>query len=317
MGHRPQPAKKRNPSWRRSCKFRGQWPWPAWKPACCRTTASRTSWVQRPPSKIFESNARCGKLALTDITFRMKPTFLRIQSTRSVSAVGPPGRRKQPITSTAASGRRVAFAIHKRHGCRAARSRSETRLASSSIPRGNSRRTSWRSDDLVRRFGALFRRKWPPSLQAPPSPPPHTPPECHRVPAGTGSGQETHGTLKSRCPARIITDNRPSGSWTIEDTARTSAATDPDGRAGWESRPPKVEGKGRRQPAAIVWRTQRLRMRPDRNQSRRRNPGAEGSHRHAAGAMTYRPRRGFDDRPIHANEARDAISRLENMVAMA
>ena len=122
------------------------------------------------------------------------------------------------------------------------------------------------------------------------------------VSGGTGSGKTT--TLNALSSfigqaERVLT---------IEDTAELQLQQDHVGRM--ESRPPNVEGKG-----AVTQRDclrNALRMRPDRiivgetrgeeviDMLQAMNTGHDGS-------MTT----------IHANNARDAISRLENMIAMA
>ncbi|MEM7488680.1 MAG: CpaF family protein [Pseudomonadota bacterium] len=122
------------------------------------------------------------------------------------------------------------------------------------------------------------------------------------VSGGTGSGKTT--TLNALSSfigqaERVLT---------IEDTAELQLQQDHVGRM--ESRPPNVEGKG-----AVTQRDclrNALRMRPDRiivgetrgeeviDMLQAMNTGHDGS-------MTT----------IHANNSRDAISRLENMIAMA
>ena len=122
------------------------------------------------------------------------------------------------------------------------------------------------------------------------------------VSGGTGSGKTT--TLNALSSfigqrERVLT---------IEDTAELQLQQDHVGRM--ESRPPNVEGRG-----AVTQRDclrNALRMRPDRiivgetrgeeviDMLQAMNTGHDGS-------MTT----------IHANNARDAVSRLENMVAMA
>ncbi|SDY58855.1 pilus assembly protein CpaF [Jannaschia faecimaris] len=122
------------------------------------------------------------------------------------------------------------------------------------------------------------------------------------VSGGTGSGKTT--TLNALSSfignaERVLT---------IEDTAELQLQQDHVGRM--ESRPPNVEGKG-----AVTQRDclrNALRMRPDRiivgetrgeeviDMLQAMNTGHDGS-------MTT----------IHANNARDGISRLENMIAMA
>ena len=122
------------------------------------------------------------------------------------------------------------------------------------------------------------------------------------VSGGTGSGKTT--TLNAL--SSFI--GRGERVLTIEDTAELQLQQDHVGRM--ESRPPNVEGKG-----AVTQRDclrNALRMRPDRiivgetrgeeviDMLQAMNTGHDGS-------MTT----------IHANSARDGISRLENMIAMA
>uniref|UniRef100_UPI00235790AD CpaF family protein n=1 Tax=Rhodosalinus sediminis TaxID=1940533 RepID=UPI00235790AD len=122
------------------------------------------------------------------------------------------------------------------------------------------------------------------------------------VSGGTGSGKTT--TLNA-LSSFIGDDERI---LTIEDTAELQLQQTHVGRM--ESRPPNVEGKG-----AVTQRDclkNALRMRPDRiivgetrgeeviDMLQAMNTGHDGS-------MTT----------IHANNARDAVSRLENMIAMA
>jgi pilus assembly protein CpaF len=122
------------------------------------------------------------------------------------------------------------------------------------------------------------------------------------VSGGTGSGKTT--TLNAL--SSFIDDSERI--LTIEDTAELQLQQTHVGRM--ESRPPNVEGKG-----AVTQRDclrNALRMRPDRiivgetrgeeviDMLQAMNTGHDGS-------MTT----------IHANSARDAVSRLENMIAMA
>ena len=122
------------------------------------------------------------------------------------------------------------------------------------------------------------------------------------VSGGTGSGKTT--TLNAL--SSMIADNERI--LTIEDTAELQLQQIHVGRM--ESRPPNVEGKG-----AVSQRDclrNALRMRPDRiivgetrgdeviDMLQAMNTGHDGS-------MTT----------IHANSARDGVSRLENMIAMA
>ena len=122
------------------------------------------------------------------------------------------------------------------------------------------------------------------------------------VSGGTGSGKTT--TLNAL--SSFIDDAERI--LTIEDTAELQLQQTHVGRM--ESRPPNVEGKGEVSPRDCL--KNALRMRPDRiivgetrgeeviDMLQAMNTGHDGS-------MTT----------IHANSARDGVSRLENMVAMA
>ncbi len=122
------------------------------------------------------------------------------------------------------------------------------------------------------------------------------------VSGGTGSGKTT--TLNAL--SSFIDDSERIV--TIEDTAELQLQQIHVGRM--ESRPPNVEGKGEVSQRILL--KNALRMRPDRiivgetrgeeviDMLQAMNTGHDGS-------MTT----------IHANSARDAVSRLENMVAMA
>ena len=122
------------------------------------------------------------------------------------------------------------------------------------------------------------------------------------VSGGTGTGKTTMLNLISQYiprPERILT---------IEDTAELQLQQTHVGRM--ESRPPNVEGKGGVSQRDCL--RNALRMRPDRiivgetrgeeviDMLQAMNTGHDGS-------MTT----------IHANSARDGVSRLENMIAMA
>ncbi len=119
---------------------------------------------------------------------------------------------------------------------------------------------------------------------------------------GTGSGKTT--TLNAL--SSFIDNNERI--LTIEDTAELQLQQTHVGRM--ESRPPNVEGKGEVSPRDCL--KNALRMRPDRiivgetrgeeviDMLQAMNTGHDGS-------MTT----------IHANSARDGVSRLENMIAMA
>ncbi len=122
------------------------------------------------------------------------------------------------------------------------------------------------------------------------------------VSGGTGSGKTT--TLNA-LSSFIAADERI---LTVEDTAELQLQQEHVGRM--ETRPPNVEGKGEVTPRHCI--KNALRMRPDRiivgetrgeeviDMLQAMNTGHDGS-------MTT----------IHANNARDGISRLENMIAMA
>ena len=122
------------------------------------------------------------------------------------------------------------------------------------------------------------------------------------VSGGTGSGKTT--TLNAL--SSFIDDSERI--LTIEDTAELQLQQTHVGRM--ESRPPNVEGKGAVSPRDCL--KNALRMRPDRiivgetrgeeviDMLQAMNTGHDGS-------MTT----------IHANSARDGVSRLENMIAMA
>mgnify|MGYP006149770505 CR=1 FL=1 len=122
------------------------------------------------------------------------------------------------------------------------------------------------------------------------------------VSGGTGSGKTT--TLNA-LSSFIDNDERI---LTIEDTAELQLQQTHVGRM--ESRPPNVEGKGEVSPRDCL--KNALRMRPDRiivgetrgeeviDMLQAMNTGHDGS-------MTT----------IHANSARDGVSRVENMIAMA
>lgn len=122
------------------------------------------------------------------------------------------------------------------------------------------------------------------------------------VSGGTGSGKTT--TLNA---LSSFIDNSER-ILTIEDTAELQLQQTHVGRM--ESRPPNVEGKGEVSPRDCL--KNALRMRPDRiivgetrgeeviDMLQAMNTGHDGS-------MTT----------IHANSARDGVSRLENMIAMA
>ena len=233
------------------------------------------------PHRIFVE--RGGKLQLTDITFKDERHLLRIID-KIVSAVGRRVDESNPYVDA-----RLADGSRFNAWCR--RSRSTARWSRS----GSSRRTSSAIHDLVR-FGA-FTEEMAAYLQAAVSTRLNI-----IVSGGTGSGKTT--TLNA---LSSFIDNTERV-LTIEDTAELQLQQVHVGRM--ESRPANVEGKG-----AVTQRDclrNALRMRPDRiivgetrgeeviDMLQAMNTGHDGS-------MTT----------IHANSARDGVSRLENMVAMA
>ena len=233
------------------------------------------------PRQIFVE--RSGKLELTDITFKDERHLLRIID-KIVSAVGRRVDESNPyVDARLGDGSRFNAMVPP------------VAVDGSLVSIRKFKKDKLAIDDLVR-FGA-FTEEMAAYLQAA---------VATRlniiVSGGTGSGKTT--TLNALSSfidngERILT---------IEDTAELQLQQTHVGRM--ESRPPNVEGKG-----AVTQRDclrNALRMRPDRiivgetrgeeviDMLQAMNTGHDGS-------MTT----------IHANSARDGISRLENMVAMA
>lgn len=233
------------------------------------------------PRRIFVE--RKGKLELTDITFKDERHLLRIID-KIVSAVGRRVDESNPYCD-------ARLADGSRFNCMVP----PVAVDGSLVSIRKFKKEKLRIDDLIK-FGA-FTEEMAAYLQAAVS--------CRLniiVSGGTGSGKTT--TLNA-LSSFIDNDERV---LTIEDTAELQLQQVHVGRM--ESRPPNVEGKG-----AVTQRDclrNALRMRPDRiivgetrgeeviDMLQAMNTGHDGS-------MTT----------IHANSARDGISRLENMVAMA
>ncbi|WP_284163573.1 ATPase, T2SS/T4P/T4SS family [Frigidibacter sp. SD6-1] len=233
------------------------------------------------PQQIFVE--RAGKLQLTDITFKDERHLLRIID-KIVSAVGRRVDESNPYCD-------ARLADGSRFNCMVP----PVAVDGSLVSIRKFKKDKLGIDDLVR-FGA-FTEEMAAYLQAA---------VATRlnviVSGGTGSGKTT--TLNA-LSSFIDNDERI---LTIEDTAELQLQQVHVGRM--ESRPANVEGKG-----AVTQRDclrNALRMRPDRiivgetrgeeviDMLQAMNTGHDGS-------MTT----------IHANSARDGISRLENMVAMA
>jgi pilus assembly protein CpaF len=233
------------------------------------------------PRRIFVE--RKGKLELTDITFKDERHLLRIID-KIVSAVGRRVDESNPYCD-------ARLADGSRFNCMVP----PVAVDGSLVSIRKFKKDKLKIDDLIR-FGA-FTEEMAAYLQAAVS--------CRLniiVSGGTGSGKTT--TLNA-LSSFIDNDERV---LTIEDTAELQLQQVHVGRM--ESRPANVEGKG-----AVTQRDclrNALRMRPDRiivgetrgeeviDMLQAMNTGHDGS-------MTT----------IHANSARDGISRLENMVAMA
>ena len=233
------------------------------------------------PNRIFIE--RGGKLVLTDITFKDERHLLRIID-KIVSAVGRRVDESNPyVDARLADGSRFNAMVPP------------VAVDGSLVSIRKFKKDKLGVPDLVR-FGA-FTEEIAAYLQAAVS--------CRLniiVSGGTGSGKTT--TLNA---LSSFIDNTERV-LTIEDTAELQLQQVHVGRM--ESRPANVEGKG-----AVTQRDclrNALRMRPDRiivgetrgeeviDMLQAMNTGHDGS-------MTT----------IHANSARDGISRLENMVAMA
>ncbi len=233
------------------------------------------------PRRIFVE--RKGKLELTDITFKDERHLLRIID-KIVSAVGRRVDESNPYCD-------ARLADGSRFNCMVP----PVAVDGSLVSIRKFKKDKLKIDDLIR-FGA-FTEEMGAYLQAAVS--------CRLniiVSGGTGSGKTT--TLNA---LSSFIDNTERV-LTIEDTAELQLQQVHVGRM--ESRPANVEGKG-----AVTQRDclrNALRMRPDRiivgetrgeeviDMLQAMNTGHDGS-------MTT----------IHANSARDGISRLENMVAMA
>ena len=233
------------------------------------------------PQRIFVE--RGGKLELTDITFKDERHLLRIID-KIVSAVGRRVDESNPyVDARLADGSRFNAMVPP------------VAVDGSLVSIRKFKKEKLAIDDLVR-FGA-FSEEMAAYLQAA---------VATRlniiVSGGTGSGKTT--TLNA---LSSFIDNSER-ILTIEDTAELQLQQVHVGRM--ESRPPNVEGKG-----AVTQRDclrNALRMRPDRiivgetrgeeviDMLQAMNTGHDGS-------MTT----------IHANSARDGVSRLENMIAMA
>jgi pilus assembly protein CpaF len=233
------------------------------------------------PKRIFIE--RAGKLELSDITFRDERHLLRIID-KIVSAVGRRVDESNPYCD-------ARLADGSRFNCMVP----PVAVDGSLVSIRKFKKDKLKIEDLVR-FGA-FTEEMAAYLQAAVS--------CRLniiVSGGTGSGKTT--TLNA---LSSFIDNHERV-LTIEDTAELQLQQVHVGRM--ESRPANVEGKG-----AVTQRDclrNALRMRPDRiivgetrgeeviDMLQAMNTGHDGS-------MTT----------IHANNPRDAVSRLENMVAMA
>ena len=233
------------------------------------------------PQQIFVE--RAGKLQLTSITFKDERHLLRIID-KIVSAVGRRVDESNPyVDARLSDGSRFNAMVPP------------VAVDGSLVSIRKFKKEKLAIDDLVR-FGA-FTEEMAAYLQAA---------VATRlniiVSGGTGSGKTT--TLNA---LSSFIDNAER-ILTIEDTAELQLQQTHVGRM--ESRPPNVEGKG-----AVTQRDclrNALRMRPDRiivgetrgeeviDMLQAMNTGHDGS-------MTT----------IHANSARDGVSRLENMIAMA
>ncbi|THD81611.1 CpaF family protein [Aliigemmobacter aestuarii] len=233
------------------------------------------------PNRVFVE--RSGKLELTDITFKDERHLLRIID-KIVSAVGRRVDESNPYCD-------ARLADGSRFNCMVP----PVAVDGSLVSIRKFKKEKLGVPDLVR-FGA-FTEEMAAYLQAAVSTRLNV-----IVSGGTGSGKTT--TLNA---LSSFIDNTERV-LTIEDTAELQLQQVHVGRM--ESRPPNVEGKG-----AVTQRDclrNALRMRPDRiivgetrgeeviDMLQAMNTGHDGS-------MTT----------IHANSARDGISRLENMVAMA
>ncbi len=233
------------------------------------------------PQQIFVE--RAGKLELTDVTFKDEKHLLRIID-KIVSAVGRRVDESNPyVDARLADGSRFNAMVPP------------IAVDGSLVSIRKFKKDKLGIKDLVQ-FGA-FSPEMAMYLEAAVA--------CRLnviVSGGTGSGKTT--TLNA---LSSFIDNAER-ILTIEDTAELQLQQTHVGRM--ESRPPNVEGKGAVTPRDCL--KNALRMRPDRiivgetrgeeviDMLQAMNTGHDGS-------MTT----------IHANSARDGISRLENMIAMA
>lgn len=233
------------------------------------------------PQQIFVE--RNGKLELTDVTFKDERHLLRIID-KIVSAVGRRVDESNPyVDARLADGSRFNAMVPP------------IAVDGSLVSIRKFKKDKLGIDDLVR-FGA-FTEEMAAYLQAAVSTRLNI-----IVSGGTGSGKTT--TLNAL--SGFIDDSERI--LTIEDTAELQLQQTHVGRM--ESRPPNVEGKGGVSQRDCL--KNALRMRPDRiivgetrgeeviDMLQAMNTGHDGS-------MTT----------IHANSARDGVSRLENMIAMA
>lgn len=233
------------------------------------------------PQQVFVE--RAGKLELSDVTFKDERHLMRIID-KIVSAVGRRVDESNPyVDARLADGSRFNAMVPP------------IAVDGSLVSIRKFKKEKLAIDDLVK-FGA-FTEEMAAYLQAAVA--------CRLnviVSGGTGSGKTT--TLNAL--SSFIDDSERI--LTIEDTAELQLQQTHVGRM--ESRPANVEGKG-----AVSQRDclkNALRMRPDRiivgetrgeeviDMLQAMNTGHDGS-------MTT----------IHANSARDGVSRLENMIAMA
>ena len=233
------------------------------------------------PQQVFVE--RAGKLQLSDVVFKDEKHLLRIID-KIVSAVGRRVDESNPyVDARLADGSRFNAMVPP------------IAVDGSLVSIRKFKKDKLGIDDLVN-FGA-FNEEMAAYLQAA---------VATRlniiVSGGTGSGKTT--TLNA---LSSFIDNAER-ILTIEDTAELQLQQTHVGRM--ESRPPNVEGKGEVSPRDCL--KNALRMRPDRiivgetrgeeviDMLQAMNTGHDGS-------MTT----------IHANSARDGVSRLENMIAMA
>ncbi len=233
------------------------------------------------PQQIFVE--RAGKLEITDVTFKDERHLLRIID-KIVSAVGRRVDESNPyVDARLGDGSRFNAMV------------GPIAIDGSLVSIRKFKKDKLGIEDLVK-FGA-FTEEMAAYLQAAVA--------CRLnviVSGGTGSGKTT--TLNAL--SSFIDNNERI--LTIEDTAELQLQQTHVGRM--ESRPPNVEGKGEVSPRDCL--KNALRMRPDRiivgetrgeeviDMLQAMNTGHDGS-------MTT----------IHANSARDGVSRLENMIAMA